>query len=332
MTVTAVPFAIAAPAAAGLDVPAAFLVPFAGLLGLVVGSFLNVVVHRVPLGRSVVRPGSACPACGAPVRPLDNVPVVSWLVLRGRCRDCGERIGIRYPLVEVATGLAFAGVAWWAGASLALAPLLYLAAISIALALIDLDVRRLPDAIVLPSYPVMLSLVTVASLSGGQWWPPVRALLGGVALYLFYELLALYPVRARAGAAVAARPEHESSPTVAHMHSEPGAPGAPNAGEYEADPAAPASPIRPRAIGGGDIKLAGVLGITLGWFGWAQLLIGAFAGFLVGGLVGVALMALGRAGLQSRVPYGPSMLLGAWIGLLAGGPAAAWYLSSLGLA
>src|SRR5690554_5622484 len=85
------------------------LASLTGLLGLVGGSFLNVVVHRVPAGRSVVRPRSACPACGHEVRARDNVPLVSWLVLRGRCRDCGAAISVRYPLVELGTGLLFAG-------------------------------------------------------------------------------------------------------------------------------------------------------------------------------------------------------------------------------
>ena len=83
----------------------------AGVLGLLVGSFLNVVIHRVPAGRSILAPPSACPACGARIRWHDNVPVVSWLLLRGRCRHCGAAIPVRYPLVELGTGLAFALVA-----------------------------------------------------------------------------------------------------------------------------------------------------------------------------------------------------------------------------
>src|SRR3712207_6512907 len=106
--------------------------------GLAVGSFLNVVVWRVPRGESVVRPPSACPTCGHPVRPRDNVPVLSWLLLRGRCRDCGTRIAGRYPAVELATAALFALVAWhvepWAVPAFA-----YLAAIAVALALIDLE-------------------------------------------------------------------------------------------------------------------------------------------------------------------------------------------------
>ncbi len=83
---------------------------FAGVLGLVIGSFLNVVVYRLPRGMSLVRPGSSCPSCGAPVRWFDNVPVVSWLILRGRCRRCHRPISLRYPLVELATGLVFAAL------------------------------------------------------------------------------------------------------------------------------------------------------------------------------------------------------------------------------
>lgn len=86
-------------------------VAVAFVVGCVVGSFLNVVVSRVPAGESVVRPASRCPACGTPIRPRDNVPVLSWVALRGRCRACGWRIPVRYPLVEVGTGLAFAVVA-----------------------------------------------------------------------------------------------------------------------------------------------------------------------------------------------------------------------------
>src|SRR5690606_1115768 len=119
-----------------------------GLLGLVIGSFLNVVIYRVPLGRSLVQPGSACPSCGKPVRPRDNVPVVSWVLLRGRCRDCQAPISVRYPLVELSTGLLFVATYLTLGEARGLPwsvpAYLYLAAISIALALIDLDTRRLP--------------------------------------------------------------------------------------------------------------------------------------------------------------------------------------------
>jgi leader peptidase (prepilin peptidase) / N-methyltransferase len=84
------------------------LAAIAGVLGLAIGSFLNVVVYRVPRGISLIRPGSACPTCGAPVQWFDNVPVVSWIVLRGRCRRCHQPISVRYLLIELATGVLFA--------------------------------------------------------------------------------------------------------------------------------------------------------------------------------------------------------------------------------
>jgi leader peptidase (prepilin peptidase) / N-methyltransferase len=87
------------------------IVVIAFLLGAAIGSFLNVAISRLPKGESVVHPGSHCPECGAPVAPRDNIPIVSWLLLRGRCRSCGWRIPVRYLLVELATGLMFAAVA-----------------------------------------------------------------------------------------------------------------------------------------------------------------------------------------------------------------------------
>lgn len=171
--------------------PTPLVVVLVGGLGLLVGSFLNVVVWRVPRGESVAHPPSACPSCGHRIRPWDNVPVVSWLVLRGRCRDCGAPISARYPLVEAGTGVIFALVAWRFGVSWELPGYLYVAAIAVALTLIDLDTFRLPDAIVLPSYPVVAVLLGAAALLGGQPAVLVRMLLGGLALLTFYFVLKL---------------------------------------------------------------------------------------------------------------------------------------------
>lgn len=164
-----------------------------GLVGLAIGSFLNVVIWRVPRGESVVSPASACPRCAHPIRHRDNIPVVSWLLLRGRCRDCAEPISPRYPLVEAGTAVLLALVAvrflvvdtmpW------ALPAYLYLGALAVALALIDLDVHRLPDALVLPAYPVLAALLAVASWGSGEASAGaalLRAALGGAALFTFY--------------------------------------------------------------------------------------------------------------------------------------------------
>lgn len=166
----------------------------AGVLGLAVGSFLNVVIHRVPRGESLLSPASRCPSCGARVRARHNVPVLGWVVLRGRCRDCGGPISARYPLVEAITGVLFAAVTWrlltidqpWA-----VAAYLYLAAAGVALAVIDGEVKRLPDVIVLPSYVVVALLLTVAAAGAGDWGPLVRAAGGAAVTFAFYLALAL---------------------------------------------------------------------------------------------------------------------------------------------
>lgn len=164
------------------------------VLGLLIGSFLNVVIWRVPRGESVVSPPSACPGCGTAIRPRDNVPVLGWVLLRGRCRDCSEPISVRYPLVEAATGVLFAVMALRFDLDPVLPAYLYLAAIGTALALIDIDVKRLPDAIVLPSYVVAGVLLGVGAATGSDSGDLVRALFGGAAMYGFYFALAFaYP-------------------------------------------------------------------------------------------------------------------------------------------
>jgi leader peptidase (prepilin peptidase) / N-methyltransferase len=133
----------------------------AGLFGALIGSFLNVVAHRVPRGESLVSPGSRCPECGAPVKPYDNLPVVSWLLLRGRCRNCGAPISPRYPLVELATALAFAAVVAVRGFDNDLVLELPFVAALIALAAIDFEHKLLPNAIVYPlaAYGVIATLL-----------------------------------------------------------------------------------------------------------------------------------------------------------------------------
>jgi leader peptidase (prepilin peptidase) / N-methyltransferase len=125
--------------------------PLAGLLGLMIGSFLNVVVHRLPRGESLVTPRSRCPGCETEIAPRDNVPVLSWLVLRGRCRGCGGAIPARYPLVELVTGVAFAATALVRGVDAGLALELPFVAMLVAVAFIDLDHRIVPNRILLPA-------------------------------------------------------------------------------------------------------------------------------------------------------------------------------------
>ena len=170
-----------------------FLLPVAaGVLGLLIGSFLNVVIWRVPRGESIVSPPSACPACGAAIRPRDNVPVLGWVLLRGRCRDCNAPISARYPLVEAGTGVLFAVLAAEFGLHVELLAYLYLGAVGVALALIDIDVKRLPDVLTLPSYVVGAVLLGVASTSEPH--SLLRALLGAAAMFaVYFALCFAYP-------------------------------------------------------------------------------------------------------------------------------------------
>lgn len=273
------------------------IVGFVAVFGALIGSFLNVVVYRVPAGRSIVTPPSACGSCGTEIKPYDNIPVVSWLALRGRCRSCRSAISVRYPLVEAATAVAFAVVAWWfwagpqaplerTGTALAAGVLevvayLYLAAVSIALALIDFDTHRLPNTIVLPSYLVGAALLGTAAALTGDGGALLSAAVGAAALYVIYLVLAL---------------------------------------------------VYPGGMGFGDVKLAGVLGMFLGYLGWGPLIVGGFAAFVLGGVFALALVAARRARKGTGIPFGPWMLAGAWLGILAGPTIWSAYLALLGLA
>jgi leader peptidase (prepilin peptidase)/N-methyltransferase len=170
------------------EIPPGLVAGTCAVLGLMIGSFLNVVAHRVPLGESVVSPPSACPSCGQPIRARHNVPVVGWLVLRGRCYDCGTGISARYPLVEAGTALLFAFAGWrFADRPLLLAAYLTFAALAVALALIDLDVHRLPNALVLPAYPLLAILLALDA--DGQ--DLLRAGVGAAVLFSVFFVIAM---------------------------------------------------------------------------------------------------------------------------------------------
>jgi leader peptidase (prepilin peptidase)/N-methyltransferase len=247
-----------------------------GALGLAIGSFLNVVIYRVPRDESIVSPGSHCPKCNAPIKGRHNVPVLSWLVLRGRCACCRVRISARYPLVEAATGVLFVAVTMRLGLTLQLPAYLYLAAIGVALTMIDFDVRRLPDSIVLPSYVITILLLVPAGAGGSGWWPAGRALIGMTALLAVYFALAL---------------------------------------------------AYPHGLGFGDVKLAGLLGLYLGWLSWGAVLIGVFGGFVLAALSGMAVVASRRA--PRVILFGPCLIAAAGLALFVAAPTAGLYGSLL---
>ena len=152
------------------------IVVVAVLFGLVVGSFLNVVIHRVPLRQSIVWPSSRCPSCEAPIKSFDNVPLLSYLLLRGKCRNCGARISPRYPLVEGLTGLLFGVAAYWYGLSLELVSAIVLIGVLVALAGTDLEHRLLPNAIVFPA--TVAGLLLSVALEPSRWWVYVVSTVG----------------------------------------------------------------------------------------------------------------------------------------------------------
>jgi leader peptidase (prepilin peptidase)/N-methyltransferase len=149
----------------------------AAAFGLIIGSFLNVVAHRLPSGKSLATPGSQCPSCEAPVKPLDNIPLLSWLVLRGRCRNCAEPIAKRYPLVEALTAALFAAVVAVHHDSATMLVLgLVLVAFLVPIALIDLDLRIIPNKLTLPAAILAVGLGTALD-PGGE----IERLVAGVA-------------------------------------------------------------------------------------------------------------------------------------------------------
>ena len=265
----------------------------AGVLGLLVGSFLNVVIHRLPRmlerewaqqaaeqrGESpaesppfnLLVPRSRCPACGHGITALENIPVLSWVALRGRCSACGTPIGLRYPAVELTTGLLSALAIGQHGASLAGASALLLTWFLITLAMIDLDTQLLPDDLTLP----LLWLGLAVNL-GDAWTSLPSAVIGAMAGYL--SLWAVYWVfRLSTGK---------------------------------------------EGMGYGDFKLLAALGA---WFGWQALPGIILLSSVVGAVVGIGLILLARHGREVPIPFGP-YLAGAGLLTLYFGDAIAAYL------
>ena len=252
---------------------------YAALLGLVTGSYLNVVVHRLPRRTSTVLPRSRCPQCGAPIRPLDNVPVVSWLALRGRCRDCGRPISPRYPLVEAGTAVLFVLSAERFGLSLATLAAFVLCALLVALAAIDVEHLLLPDRLTLPGIVLGVALQPVTGWAGAGW----RGVLGGLL-----------------GAALGAAVLLAAYGLWWLLRREEG-------------------------LGLGDVKMLAMLGAFLGWQG---VVVSLFVGAAAGALFGLAAIALGRAGMRSKVPFGAFLALGGLVALFAGPELVRLYLET----
>jgi leader peptidase (prepilin peptidase)/N-methyltransferase len=265
------------------------------LFGLVVGSFLNVCIYRIPLGKSVVFPGSTCPQCGIPIRPYDNIPLISWLLLRGKCRACGKPVSIQYPIVELLTAAAFVACGWyWHFASPTFVNTLLLCVVII-LIFVDYHHRILPNILTLPGiaagillsplqsesyYSDVISLKVAAMLRPADpqsilpWTGSVLgAIIGGGILLMVgvgYEKL-----RKRQG------------------------------------------------LGMGDVKMMAMVGAFLGW---RLALLTIFAGSLLGTLVGIFLMLFRHMNLQTKLAFGVFLGIGTAISLFYGLPFLRWYL------
>lgn len=331
--------------------------PVGVVLAALLGSFLNVCISRLPRGESIVLPASHCPACRSPIRPLDNIPLVSYLLLGGRCRACGVTISRRYPVVEALAIALGALVLWQLGPTWDGARAFLLGLAMLATAFTDLETRRIPDRITLPGV-IAACVLAPEGLSRGS----AGAVVGAVA----FAVIAM----ARARGAVS-RDEAPPSPE----------------GDEELDPAerrrldvywaaawgaligrqlavvnlatftAPGWPLTWRVLsqvdlpvagclvtgglfflvawvshaalgrtglGGGDIKLAGLIGAALGPSGG---LVAAFVGIMLGGVVAVVLLVTGRRRFGEYLPFGPFLAAGGTVAAVWGRPLLEWYLA-----
>jgi leader peptidase (prepilin peptidase)/N-methyltransferase len=259
--------------------PLWLLIVVCGAFGLAIGSFLNVVIYRVPRKESIVTPPSACPSCGTELAARDNIPVLSWVLLRGKCRTCGAPISWQYPVVELLTAGLFAGVAGRFGYNWAVPAYLALFAGLVALSWIDVERMVLPKAIVYPVSVLVAGLLLVPAGVYGAWhsyWV-AWAFAGGWFLVFYLIWFA-----------------------------------------------------SPRLLGFGDVRLAPVLGLSLGWLGWRYVVLGFFAANLIGAVIGVGLIVAKRVDRQQRVPYGVFLALGTAVAVYWG-PQIVGSLSNPGL-
>lgn len=274
----------------------------AALVGLVVGSFLNVLILRLPRimeqqwradcaalletaaaadtesRLSLSHPGSHCPSCSHAIKPWDNIPLLSFLLLRGRCRACNAPIAARYPLIEALTAALSVIVVWQLGPTTAALAALILTWGLIALAIIDLDTQLLPDSLTLP----LLWLGLLFSLSA-DFTDPASAIIGATAGYMLLWLV-FHAFRITTGK---------------------------------------------EGMGRGDFKLLAMFGAWLGWQAIPQIIL---LSALPGALVGIALIATGRQQSGQPIPFGPFLAIAGWISLLWGETITTAYLRWAGLA
>jgi len=269
----------------------------AGVFGAIIGSFLNVVVHRVPNEESIVFPNSRCPSCGAAIAFYDNIPVLSYIVLRAKCRHCKEHISFRYPAVELLTAALFVAVAWHDGLSVALPFDLIFTSSLLALVFIDAEHMILPNVITYPGIVfALVARIVIPLLSGTPHFDDVPSLSQGALAGIPIWVVSL--VGALIGALVGGGSLWLMGWTWEKLRGV-------------------------EAMGLGDVKMMFMVGA---YFGWRLTILTIFVGVLTGSIIGMFLMVRsGKRDMQMLLPFGVFLGLGAIGALLFGAPIVAWY-------
>jgi leader peptidase (prepilin peptidase)/N-methyltransferase len=246
------------------------MVFFIAALGLFVGSFLNVCIYRIPRGESIIWPGSKCPRCGKPIKPWDNIPVLSYLILKGKCRYCSELISVRYPIVELLSALLAVSLLYRFGPGVRYIIYYVWACTLLVITFIDLDYQIIPDRLSLGG--IVIGILALRWLDVGYKDALIGLALGaGMLLAIIYGYYLL---------------------------------------------------TKRQGMGGGDVKLLGMIGVFTGWQG---VLFTVFMSSFIGTLIGIPWVYIQKGTLKSAIPFGPFLCLGALIYVLWGEQIIRWY-------
>jgi leader peptidase (prepilin peptidase)/N-methyltransferase len=242
------------------------------ILGLIVGSFSNVCIYRIPRNKSIIYPASHCPKCRSNISPKDNVPLLSFILLKGRCRNCKSKISIQYPIVELLTGLTFLVIHLIYGLSIQSLIYIILSSALIIIALIDLNEQIVPDVISLPGIVIGFSI--------SLFVPYISFINSALGIFVGGGIILIIGL---AGSVI----------------------------------------FKKEAMGGGDVKLAAMIGAFLGW---RYVIISLFLGFFLGAVAGIVLILSKIKSREDVVPFGPFIVLGSFITLLWGEKIISWYI------
>ena len=273
------------------------------ILGLLVGSFLNVCIYRLPRSLSIVSPPSACPGCNAPVRPWDNIPLVSYILLGGKCRNCRGLISLRYPFVEMLNGVLYWCVVTSFGIGWHVPLICTLVSALVVITFIDLDFQIIPDSITLPG--ILIGLLSASFLLPDPFTASETSSMH-------------YAIGGKASACCLLPAAHYE--IVGFKNSLAGLLS--GGGLFYLIAEIGRRITKTDAMGGGDIKMMAMVGAFMGW---KAILLTTFIGSLSGSIVGLFLMSVKGKGRQSRIPFGPFLSLGSLITLFFGNIILQWY-------